>query len=74
MAEITTKFREKDLMVPSYVVDEEMKKIQYHDMLRADIKEFVSFTSCQTLEYMIDRAQEMEIHLDHLGKRKAKQV
>lgn len=51
-----------------------MKKTWYHDMLRADIKEFVSFLTCQTLEDMIVEAQEWEIDLEYLGKRKTEQV
>lgn len=42
MAEITAKFRERALLVPQYVADEEMKKARYHEMLRDDIRQFVS--------------------------------
>lgn len=64
MVEITTRFREKAMLVPQYVVDEEMKKTRYHDMLRAYIREFVSIYSCQILEQMINRACEQEIELE----------
>lgn len=37
MAEITDKFRERDLLVPQYVAHEEAKKTRYHDILRDDI-------------------------------------
>ena len=45
---ITAKYRERDLLVPQYVADEEMKKTRYHDVLRDDIREFVSFSACWT--------------------------
>ena len=51
-----------------------MKKIRYHDMLRNDIMEFMSFSACQTLEDIITRARERDIDLDHLGKRKPGQI
>ena len=38
VAEITANFRERTLLVPQYMGDKEMKKTQYHDMLRADIR------------------------------------
>lgn len=40
MTEITARFREMALMVPQYVVDKEMKKTRYHNMLREDIQKF----------------------------------
>ena len=46
VAEITAKFRESSILVPQYVANEEMKKTKYHDMLRDDIREFVSMSSC----------------------------
>lgn len=51
-----------------------MKKTWYHDILRLDISEFVSFSACQTLEDVISRAREREIDLEHIGKKKAEQV
>ena len=71
MADITAKFRERALLVPRYVGDEEMQKTRYHDMLRADIREHVSYSACPTLESMIARAQERDIDLEHLRKRKS---
>lgn len=56
MVEITSKFRERAFLVPQYVVDEEMNKMRYHDMLGDDIREFVSMTSYKTMEDMISRA------------------
>lgn len=47
MAEITTKLRDRALLVQ---VDEEIRRKRYHDMLRANIKEFISVLSCQKLE------------------------
>ena len=40
-------------MIPQYVVDEEMKIMRYHDMLRDEIKEFVRFLGEKTLNGMI---------------------
>ena len=56
MADITAKFRERALLVPQYVANEKMKKTSYHDMLRDDIREFVNFYCCKSLEDMISRA------------------
>ena len=58
MAEITAKFRERSLLVPQYAANEKMGKTRYHDMLREDIKEFVSFLGCKTLNDMIEKARE----------------
>ena len=33
VAEITSKFRERALLVPQYAADEKMKKARYHEML-----------------------------------------
>mgnify|MGYP001763371762 CR=1 FL=1 len=60
VAEITAMFRKRALLVPQYVADEEMKKARYHEMLRSDIWQFVSRSSCKTLEDMIARSRERE--------------
>ena len=52
-------FRERALLVPQYVADEEMKKAGYHDMLKDEIRQFVSMSSYRTLEDMITRAREL---------------
>ena len=70
VADISAKFRERALLVPQYVVDEEMKKARYHEVLRDDIREFVNRSSCKTLEDMIFRAREREIDLEQIRKRK----
>ena len=74
MAEITAKFRERTLLFPQYVADEEMMKSRYHETLRSDISEFVSRYSCKMLEDMIARAREREIDLEHLRKRKSEEI
>lgn len=51
-----------------------MRNTRYHDMLRSNIKEFVSFSACPTLEDMISRSREREIDLECIGKRKAEKV
>ena len=63
VAEITTKFREKALLVSQYAADEEKKKIRYHDMKHDDILEFVSLSRYKTLGDMISRARERETEL-----------
>ena len=40
-------------MVLQYVVDKEMRKTSYNDMLGDDIREFLSFSGCKTLNDMI---------------------
>ena len=74
MAKITARFRERALLVPQYVVDKEMKKARYHEALRSDIREFVIRSNCKTLEDKIAHAREREIHLEHISKRKPKEV
>ena len=51
-----------------------MKKTRYHDMLRDDINDFMSFSGCKTLNDMIARAQEREIELELRMKRKPEQL
>lgn len=70
MAKITANFLGRDLLVPQYAADEEMKKNRYHNMLRSDIREFVSYLAYPKLEDMILRAREQEIVLEHIIKRK----
>ena len=55
VTEITDMFRERALVVPQYVADKEMKKARYDEMLRSDIRQFVSRSSYKTLEDMIAR-------------------
>ena len=73
VAEITSKFRERALLVPQYAGDEDMRRTRYHDMLRADIQEHVSFSACPTLDSMNARAREREIDLEHVRKRKVEE-
>ena len=47
-----------------YDGDEEMRKTRYHDMLREDIREFVTFLGCKTLNDMIEKALKREIELE----------
>ena len=46
------------------MADEEMKKARYHEMLRSDLRQFLSRSSCKMLEDMIVRAREREIDLE----------
>ena len=59
--EITAKFRERELLVPQYDADEEMRKTRYYDMLRDNIRDFMSFLGCKTLKDMIEKAHKQEI-------------
>ena len=70
MAEITAKFRERAFLIPQYATDEEMRWTQYHDMLRDDIREFVSFIWCKTLNEMVEKARKREMKLETHTKRK----
>lgn len=74
MVEITAIFRERALLVPQYVADEDMKKARYHEMLRSDIRQFVSKSSCKTLDDMVARSREGEIDLEMENKRKSDQL
>ena len=74
VAEITAMFRERALVVPQYAGDDEMQRTRCHDMLRADIREHVSFSACPTLDSMISRAREREIDLEHIAKRRSDQM
>ena len=74
VVEITAKFRERALLVPQYVANEEMKKTRYHSMLRDDIHDFLSFSGCKTLNDMVEKAREPEIGLELRRKRKSEQV
>ena len=70
VAEITAKFRERALLIPQYAEDEDLRKTRYHSMLREDIREFVNFTGCKTLNEMVDKAHEREMELESRTKRK----
>ncbi|KAL7605587.1 hypothetical protein Lser_V15G15349 [Lactuca serriola] len=74
VAEITAKFRERALLIPQYAEEEEMKKDRYHEMLRSDIRQFVSRSRCKTLDEMIAMAREKEIDLETERKRKPEVV
>ena len=74
LAEITTKFQERALLIPQYATDEDMRRTRYRSMLRDDIREFVSFTGCKTLNEMVEKAREQEMELDFRTKRKPEQT
>ena len=58
MAKFTAKFCERTILVLQYAINEKMKKMRYHDMLRDDIREFVSISGCKTLNDMISRVRD----------------
>lgn len=74
VVEITAIFGERALLVPQYVIHEEMKKERYHDMLKSDIRQFVSRSSWRTPEDMIMSDREREIDLEMERKRKTDQA
>ena len=43
---------------------EDMRNTRYHDMLRDNMREFVGYYGCKTLNDMIERAHEREIELE----------
>lgn len=51
-----------------------MKKTRYHEMLRSDIRQFISRSSCKTLDDIVVRAREREIDMEMEKKRKEDQV
>ena len=59
-------------MVPQYMADEEMNKERYHEMLRSDIRHYLSRSSCRILEDMLVRATEIDLEMER--KRKTNQV
>ena len=74
VAEITAKFQERALLIPQYAADEDLRRTLYYSMLREEIREFVSFTECKTLNEMVEKAHEKELELDSRTKQKTKQV
>ena len=50
-----------------------MIKVKYHDMLKDDIREFVSLSGCD-LDDIIARVRERDIDLEHLRKRRPQQT
>ena len=74
VAVITTKFWERSLLIPQYATDEDIRHKRYHSMPRDDIREFVSFTGCKTLNEIVEKTHEREMELDHCGKRKPEHV
>lgn len=50
------------------------RKMRYHDMLRDDIRESMSFLGCKTLNDMIEKTHEQEIEWELWTKWKPEQV
>ena len=68
--EITDKFLEKSLFCPEYVANEKMKMYRYMNMLRPDIREFVTTARCQDLNQIMEVAQAREIYLETQAKKR----
>ena len=51
-----------------------MCRTRYHSNLRDDIRVFVSFIGCKTLNEMVEKAREREMELDFRTKRKSEQA
>ena len=60
-------------MVPQYAGDEDIWRNHYHNKLRSDIREHVSYSTCPAMDSMIAREKEREIGLEHIRKRKAEE-
>ena len=61
-------------LVLLYVADDEIKKTKYHDVLRDDIRDFVSISGCKNLNDMIERARDLDIELETWSNRKPEHV
>lgn len=61
----------RDLLVPQYLVADKTKKALYHDISKDEIWEFMSLSTCKTLEDMIAWYCEREIDLETVRKRKS---
>jgi hypothetical protein len=70
--EITDKFLEKSLFCPEYVANEKMKMYRYMNVLRADIREFVTTARCQDLNQMMEVARAWELYLEETQAKKRK--
>lgn len=64
VAMITAKFRERMLFFPQYAATGEMSMARYHDMLRSEIHEFVSISSCETLSNLVEATRDRDPELD----------
>ena len=71
--EITDKFLEKSLFCPEYVANEKMKMYRYMNVLRIDIREFVTTSRCQDLNQMMEVAWAWELYLEETQAKKRKQ-
>ena len=66
--EITDIFLEKSLFCPEYVANEKMKMYRYMNVLRPDIREFVTIARCQDLNQMMEVARARELYLEERPK------
>lgn len=72
--EMNRKFTEMALFCPQYAASEEMKMSRYKDMLRTEIREFISTAQYASLSAMMDAARRRELELEtQAKKRKAAQ-
>ena len=72
--DITDKFLEKATFCLDYTANEEMKMYRYLNILRTDIREFVSNKTCTDLNQMIKAARARELELERQQLQKRKQV
>ncbi|KAJ9553199.1 hypothetical protein OSB04_017244 [Centaurea solstitialis] len=73
--EITDQLLEKSLFCPDYVGNETIKMYRYQGVLKPEIREFVSTTTCKSFKEMVEKARSRELFLEEQqrGKRKAEQ-
>lgn len=51
------------------MANKEIRKTRNNDILRSEIREFISFSSCPTSDDLISRVRERDIDLKHIWKR-----
>ena len=71
--EIIDKFLEKSLFCSEYVANEKMNMYRYMNVLRPDIREFMTTARCQDLNQMMEMAQASELYLEEAQAKKRKQ-
>ena len=70
--EIIDKYLEKALFCPEYVANEKMKMYLYINVLRPDIREFVTTARCPDLNQMMEVARARELYLEETQAKKRK--
>lgn len=64
VAGIIAKFTERALFYSQYAASKESKMNRYHDMLRTEIREFVSISEHKSLSSLVEAVRERELELE----------